>query len=74
MVRSRIIILALAIVSATAAAIASETITYRYDARGRLVAVARTGSVNDNVTANYAYDKADNRTSVTIASPNVVPK
>ena len=56
-----------------AAAYASETITYSYDARGRLVRVAHSGSVNNNVTANYAYDKGDNRTNVNVASPNSPP-
>jgi hypothetical protein len=56
-----------------AAAIASETINYSYDARGRLVKVQRSGSVNNNVTANYTYDKADNRTNVNVASPNPAP-
>ncbi|HEV2818542.1 MAG TPA: hypothetical protein VGW40_15120 [Allosphingosinicella sp.] len=55
------------------AAWASETITYTYDARGRLVKVVRAGSVNNNVTANYSYDKADNRTNVNVASPNSPP-
>jgi hypothetical protein len=55
------------------AAAASETITYSYDSRGRLVKVVRTGTVNDNVTANYAYDKADNRTNVNVTSPNSTP-
>ena len=49
---------------------AAETITYTYDARGRLVKVVRTGSVNNNVSANYSYDKADNRTNVNVVSPN----
>lgn len=44
------------------AALAAETITYGYDARGRLVKVKRTGSVNGNASTNYTYDKADNRT------------
>ena len=44
------------------AATASETITYSYDARGRLVQVKHGGTVNNNVTSNYQYDKADNRT------------
>jgi YD repeat-containing protein len=44
------------------AALAAETIAYGYDARGRLVKVERTGSVNGNASTNYAYDKADNRT------------
>lgn len=49
---------------------ASETITYKYDARGRLVRVERTGTVNNNVSAEYAYDKGDNRTNVNVVSPN----
>jgi hypothetical protein len=50
---------------------ASETITYRYDAKGRLVKVERSGSVNNNVKAEYAHDKADNRTNVKVTgSPN----
>ena len=44
-----------------AAAYAAETITYTYDARGRLVKVTHTGTVNNNVVVNYTYDKADNR-------------
>ena len=53
-----------------AAAYASETITYKYDARGRLVQVNRAGSVNNNVVTNYTYDKADNRkTKTTSGAP-----
>jgi YD repeat-containing protein len=44
-----------------AAAYAAETITYKYDARGRLVQVNHAGTVNNNVVTNYVYDKADNR-------------
>ncbi len=44
---------------------AGETITYKYDAKGRLVEVKRTGTVNNNVTTNYQHDKADNRINVT---------
>jgi hypothetical protein len=40
-------------------ALAAETITYGYDARGRLVSVVRTGPVNK--TTAYTLDKADNR-------------
>ena len=32
----------------SSAALATETITYTYDARGRLVKVVRTGTVNNN--------------------------
>lgn len=45
----------------------SETVTYSYDARGRLVQVSHSGSVNNGVQANYSYDRADNRTNVTVA-------
>jgi hypothetical protein len=55
------------------AAWATETITYTYDSRGRLVKVVRTGSVNNNVSAEYKYDKADNRTNVNVVSPNATP-
>ncbi|MES2339177.1 MAG: hypothetical protein V4537_13870 [Pseudomonadota bacterium] len=47
-------------------ALASETISYRYDARGRLVSVQHTGSVNDGVVTNYALDNAHNRTTKTV--------
>ena len=53
-----------------AAAYAAETITYKYDARGRLIQVNRIGSVNNNVVTNYTYDKADNRkTKTTSGAP-----
>jgi YD repeat-containing protein len=48
----------------SSAAHATETITYTYDARGRLVKVVHTGTVNNNNQACYKYDKADNRTNV----------
>src|SRR5436190_23305160 len=63
----------IAALAAGAAATASETINYTYDARGRLVLVRHSGSVNNNVTANYQYDKADNRTNVNVTSPNPPP-
>lgn len=55
------------------AAWAAETITYTYDSRGRLVKVKREGTVNNNVQAEYKYDKADNRTNVNVTSPNPPP-
>jgi hypothetical protein len=45
-------------------AFAAETITYTYDAQGRLVAVNHAGTVNDNIQTNYSFDDADNRHSV----------
>ena len=47
-----------------AAAYAGETVTYTYDAKGRLVKVVHTGTVNNNVQTTYNHDKADNRTNV----------
>jgi YD repeat-containing protein len=49
---------------AASAALAGETITYSYDARGRLVKVVRTDSATNAVKTSTAYDhdKADNRT------------
>jgi len=44
---------------------ASETLTYTYDARGRLTKVVHSGTVNNGVTTAYAYDKANNRTGKT---------
>ena len=50
---------------------AAETVTYTYDAKGRLVKVVRTGTVNNNVETVYTYDKADNRKAqVTTGSQN----
>lgn len=55
-------------------AVATETVTYMYDAKGRLTKVVRTGTVNNNVTVEYDHDKADNRTRVkTTNSPNPPP-
>lgn len=44
---------------------ASETIAYKYDALGRMVKVARAGTVNNNASECYNYDPADNRSNVT---------
>ena len=48
---------------------AAETITYEYDARGRLKKVIRTGTVNNGVTTTYTIDKADNRLLKTTPQP-----
>ena len=60
--------------ASTAPAIAAETITYSYDAQGRLIRVERSGTVNNNVVTTYAFDKADNRTGkTTTGSPSPPP-
>lgn len=53
----------------SAPAFAAETITYTYDARGRLVKVVRSGTVNDGVVTDYVIDKANNRTNKTVTGP-----
>lgn len=45
---------------------ANETITYTYDARGRLISVKHTGDVNNNVVANYELDRMGNRKNVEV--------
>ena len=74
MTRSQKLALALGVLGLAAAAYASETIKYTYDARGRLIEVNRTGTVNNNVVTTYTIDKADNRTNkTTTGSPNAGP-
>lgn len=46
------------------AAGATETITYTYDARGRLVQVSHSGGPASGVTTTYSHDAANNRTRV----------
>ena len=55
-----------ALVTAAVAASASETITYTYDAKGRLILVTHAGTVNNNVVANYTFDAADNRKNIKV--------
>lgn len=60
---------AVVLMLAGSAVLADETVTYTYDARGRLVKVEYSDTVtnnlgtrNDGVTTEYQYDDADNRT------------
>ncbi|WP_237741174.1 hypothetical protein [Novosphingobium sp. B-7] len=55
----------IAVVLSSGAATATETITYTYDAKGRLVKVVHTGTINSNIQTSYIHDKADNRKNVT---------
>ncbi|MEP9359070.1 hypothetical protein [Sphingomonas sp. KR3-1] len=45
---------------------ASETVTYTYDAKGRLVKVEHSGAVNNGVKTEYTHDKANNRKRVQV--------
>jgi len=50
---------------------AQEVSTYTYDAKGRVTKVTRSGGPVAGATTSYAFDKADNRASVVVASsPN----
>lgn len=42
-------------------ALAAETVTHTYDARGRLIKVVHSGTVNNNNQVCYKLDKAGNR-------------
>lgn len=55
--------LAALLVASAAAAVASETVTYSYDAKGRLTATVHNGSVNNGIGSAYTYDHADNRSA-----------
>ena len=73
-IAARVAAIAVSAASLTTPAFSTETITYTYDAKGRLVKVVRTGTVNNNVTVEYTHDKADNRTRLkTTNSPNPPP-
>jgi YD repeat-containing protein len=54
---------------------AGETITYTYDARGRLIKVVHSGTVNNNNQVCYKLDKAGNRINVkaTVGSTPTCP-
>lgn len=45
---------------------ASESVTYTYDALGRLTQSATSGGVDSGLTASYTLDAADNRIAYTI--------
>ena len=64
--RTRIAAILTAVFGVAGVAHAAETITYTYDAKGRLVKVQHAGTVNHGVEVNYAHDKADNRTGKTV--------
>jgi YD repeat-containing protein len=44
----------------------NETISYQYDALGRLISTSRAGTVNNGEQAQYQYDANGNRTNVTV--------
>ena len=68
--RFAIAALALGLIGSTASA--AENVTYTYDARGRLIKVVHTGTVNNNNQVCYKLDKVGNRTNVK-ATVNSLP-
>jgi hypothetical protein len=60
------VVIACVLLACSMRATAAETVSYQYDAKGRLIAVVRTGSVNNGVTTTYDHDKADNRQRVVV--------
>jgi chitinase len=64
------IVAVLGLLTAVPAA-ASETVTYVYDPLGRLVQVARSGTVNNGATACYTYDPASNRSNVAARTTSI---
>jgi hypothetical protein len=54
--------LALLLTFSSATVFASETVTYTYDSTGRMVKVAKSGSINNGIVVDYNFDKAGNRT------------
>lgn len=57
-----------------APAFAAETVTYTYDAKGRLVKVVRSGGPSNGVQTDYQHDKADNRKRVTTTGSSNPPQ
>jgi YD repeat-containing protein len=66
--KTAIVIAGLAAAAALAANLAgaSETTNYTYDAKGRLIQVVHSGTVNNNVMTNYTFDDADNRKTMNV--------
>ena len=69
---TRFVLSAIAFGLMSSAASAAETVTYTYDARGRLIKVVHSGTVNNNNQVCYKLDKAGNRTNVK-ATVNSLP-
>lgn len=61
-------LIALGLLAIAAGSYAAETITYRYDTRGRLTRVERSGTVNNGIKACYTLDRADNRSAIEVVT------
>ncbi len=56
-----------------AAASASDTVNYSYDALGRLIAGSTTGGPNDGMAVSTGYDRAGNRSNYSMAGSGACP-
>lgn len=65
--RLRLAAAAVAVITAITPALAQETLTYTYDARGRLVSVNHGTGPNAGAVSSYSYDAADNRSNVVVS-------
>lgn len=54
-------------------ALAAETVTYSYDALGRLVRTVKSGGPSSGVDAQTSYDKVGNRTNMTVSGASNTP-
>jgi hypothetical protein len=54
-------------------AIASETITYKYDPLGRLTQASSAGTINNGIQSNYCFDPADNRRRINVSGVGTSP-
>jgi len=68
----RILVVIALLLAGEATAFASETTSYKYDTRGRLIEVKQQGGATNMTTTTYVYDAADNRTKVTVTSGHKV--
>jgi YD repeat-containing protein len=65
--------LATSLAALTASAEAGETVTYSYDALGRLTGTASSGTVNNGVETGIAYDPAGNRAAYNVTGASAPP-
>lgn len=55
-----------ALLISTSLSAAAETVTYSYDALGRLTSTSHSGGDNDGMATTYQFDAAGNRTRLTV--------
>lgn len=73
MKRAARLLLATSSFALAGAALGNETVTYSYDALGRLTATTSAGTVNNGVATGIAYDPAGNRSTYTVSGAGTAP-